>query len=235
MRTQNLTNCRKQTGKVLLLQQDGTYEWISNANLDRLGSIPSFRHHESSVHFFKANKDACLKLLGVHVVMAIQGVYDPISPNKWVLLAGGQELRWCKICQAPRTLTPRQCNDLLEQQCHITLRNLVECREDQPMMLINGDVLWSDTRVRNVVPLSFGCLLINPVAMFEMTPWEHDFSSSIWNQARWHWMRWSIILMCCKCSCRPFAGAHQHCGSTMSRSSGSLLTRQISSCATNTL
>ena len=142
----------QQTGKVLLLQQDGTFEWIRNANLGRLGSIPSFRSHDSPVHFFKANKDACQRLLGVHVVMAIQGTYDPVSPNKWVL----QELRWCKICQAPRTITPRQCNDLLEQQCHITLRYLVECREDQPMMLINGDVLWSDTRARNVVPLAFG-------------------------------------------------------------------------------
>ena len=145
-----------QKGKVLLLQQDGSFEWILNANLDRLGSIPTFRTHESSVHFFKVNKDACQQLLGVHVVMAIQGAYDPISSNKWVLLAGGQELRWCKICQDPRTITPRQCNDLLEQQCHVTMRNLVACKDDQPMMLINGDVLWSDTRARNAIPLAFG-------------------------------------------------------------------------------
>lgn len=104
------------TGKVLLLQQEGTFEWIRNANLDRLGSIPTFRTQDTSVHFFKANKDACQQLLGVHVVMAIQGAYDPVSPNKWALLAGGQELRWCKICRAPRTITPRQCNDLFHAQ-----------------------------------------------------------------------------------------------------------------------
>ena len=146
----------QRTGKVLLLQQDGTYEWINAANLDRLGSIPTFRHADSTLHFFKANKDACQRLLGVHVVMAIQGNYDPVSPNKWVLLAGGQQLRWCKICQAPRTITPRQCDALLDQQCHIAMRNLVECRDDQPLMLINGGVLWSDTRVCDVVPLAFG-------------------------------------------------------------------------------
>ena len=88
--------------------------------------------------------------------MAIQGTYDPIHPNKWILLAGGQNLRWCKICQVPRTLTPRQCDEFLAQQCHIAMRNLVARRGDEPLMLINGDVLWSDTRVQDVVPIAFG-------------------------------------------------------------------------------
>ena len=88
--------------------------------------------------------------------MAIQGSYDPVNPNQWTLLAGGQELRWFKIRQFPRSVTPRQCNDLLEQQCHVTMRNLVECRGDQPLMLINGDILWSDTRAQDVVPIVFG-------------------------------------------------------------------------------
>ena len=59
-------------GKVLLLQQDGTFEWIRDANQDRLGSIPSFRSQGSQMYFFKANHDACQRLLGVHVIMAIQ-------------------------------------------------------------------------------------------------------------------------------------------------------------------
>ena len=146
----------RHAAKILLIQQDGTSEWICHANLDRLGSIPTFQYQRNSMRFFKVNRDACQSLLGVHAAMAIQGSYDPVNPNKWVLLAGGQELRWCKICQVPRSVTPRQRNDLLEQQCHVTMRNLVERRQDQPMMLINGDVLWSDTRVQNVVPIAFG-------------------------------------------------------------------------------
>ena len=145
-----------QVGKILLIQQDGTFDWISSANLDRLGSIPTFNHQGASTHFFKVSRDASQHLLGVHAVMAIQGRYDPTDPNKWILLAGGQDLRWCKICQVPRSATPRQCNDLLQQQCNVTMRNLVECRADQPLMLINGDVLWSDTRVQNVVSIAFG-------------------------------------------------------------------------------
>ena len=143
-------------GKVLLLQQDGTFEWIRDANLDRLGSIPSFHSQDSRLHFFKANQEACQRLLGVHVILAIKGTYEPISPDKWILLAGGQELRWCKICQAPRTITPRQCNALFEQQCNVTLRNMIECRLDQPMMLINGDVLWSGSCTLNEAPPVFG-------------------------------------------------------------------------------
>ena len=146
----------QQTGKILLLQQDGSFEWIRNANLDRLGSIPSFRDSDTSLFFIKVNRDACVRLLGVHAILAIRGTYDPVSQDKWVLLAGGQGLRRCKICQVPRTTTPRACNELLGQQCHITMRNLVECREDQPLMLINGDVLWSDTRVTDVVSIAFG-------------------------------------------------------------------------------
>ena len=38
----------RQVAKVLLLQQDGTSEWIQGANLDRLGSIPTFHHQEHS-------------------------------------------------------------------------------------------------------------------------------------------------------------------------------------------
>ena len=131
----------RQVAKVLLLQQDGTSEWIQDANLDRLGSIPAFHHQGNTLHFFKVNTEACQRLLGVQVAMAIQGTYDPIHPNKWILLAGGQNLRRCKICLVPRTLTPRQCDELLEQQCHIAMRNLVACRGDEPLMLINGDVL----------------------------------------------------------------------------------------------
>ena len=97
-------------GRVLLLQQDGSFDWINDGS-------------------FSA---------------------------KWVLLAGGQVLRWCKICQAQRTITPRQCNELLGQECDITLRNLVKCQPDQPMMLINGDVLWSGAPARQGTPLAFG-------------------------------------------------------------------------------
>lgn len=146
----------RQKAKILLVQQDGTFEWIQDANLDRLGSIPMFQHQEQMLHFFKVNHDACRALLGVHVVMAIQGSYQPVSSSKWVLLAGGHDLKWCKICQVPRTVTPQQCDEFLEQQCHVTMRNLVECRQDQPLMLINGDLLWCDTRVRDVVPILFG-------------------------------------------------------------------------------
>lgn len=96
----------RHTAKVLLIiQQDGTSEWIRNANLDRLGSIPTFQHQDNSMHFFKVNRDACQSLLGVNVVTAIQGSYDPFNPNKWILLAGGQELRWCKVCQVPRSVS----------------------------------------------------------------------------------------------------------------------------------
>ena len=142
--------------KILLLQQDGTSEWINDANLDRVGSIPVFQHGEKSLHFFKVNREACQQLLAIHIVMAIQGTYEPVHPDKWILLAGGSELRWCKICQIPRTLTPRQCDMLLGQQCHITMRNTVVCRADEPLMLINADVLWSDIRVHDVVPIAFG-------------------------------------------------------------------------------
>ena len=145
----------RQKAKILLVQQDGTFEWIHDANLDRLG-IPMFQTQDQMLHFFKVNHDACRSLLGVHVVMAIKGSYQPVSSSKWVLLAGGHELNWCKICQVPRTVTPQQCDALLEQQCHVTMRNLVECRQDQPLMLINGDILWCDTRVRDVVPILFG-------------------------------------------------------------------------------
>ena len=144
------------SGKVLLLYQDGQFDWIASANLDRLGGIPPFHYQGSRTHFFKVNHGACQHLLGVPAVMAIQGSYDPTGPNKWVLLAGGQDLRWCKICQVPRVATPRQCDELLQQQCHISMRNLIECRGDQPMMLVNGDVLWSDTRVQNVMSIAFG-------------------------------------------------------------------------------
>ena len=143
-------------GRVLFLQQDGSFEWIKDANLERLGSIPTFRYRDRVIHFFKANKEACQQLLGIHVVMAIQGTYDPVGPSKWVLLAGGQDLRWCKICQAQRTVTPQQCNEMLGQTCDVTLRNLVKCPVDQPMMLINGDVLWSGPCPRPGVPLAFG-------------------------------------------------------------------------------
>ena len=146
----------RHTAKVLLLHQDGSSEWINDANLDRLGSIPVFQQGDKALHFFKANREACQLLLGIHIVMAVQGLYDPVHPDKWVLLAGGRELRWCKICHIPRTVTPRQCDRLMEQQCHITMRNTVVCRPDEPLMLINGDVLWSDTRVHDVVSIAFG-------------------------------------------------------------------------------
>ena len=146
----------RQVVKVLLLQQDGSSEWSQGANLDRLGSIPAYRSPDQDFYFFKCNRDACHQLLGIHVVMAIQGQYDPLHSNKWILLAGGSSLRWCKICQAPRTVTPSQCDALLGQQCHITMRNLVTCRPDEPLMLINGDVLWSDTRVHDVASIAFG-------------------------------------------------------------------------------
>lgn len=61
----------RQVDKVLLLQQHGTSEWIQSANLERLGSIPTFQTQGSSLHFFKVNRDACRQLLGVHVVIAI--------------------------------------------------------------------------------------------------------------------------------------------------------------------
>ena len=146
----------RQTAKILLLQQDGSSEWINDANLDRLGSLPVFQQANTTLHFFKANREACQQLLGIHIVLAIRGTYDPVHPDKWVLLAGGRDLRWCKICHIPRALTPRQCDQLLGQRCHITLRNTVACRPDEPLMLINGDILWSDTRVHDVVPIRFG-------------------------------------------------------------------------------
>ena len=144
------------SGKVLLLYQDGQFDWIYSANLDRLGGIPPFRMQDRCTHFFKVNHDASVHLLGVPVIMAIQGSYDPTGADKWVILAGGQSLRWCKICKVPRSATPQQCDDLLQQQCHVSMRNLVECRRDQPLMLVNGDVLWSDTRVQDVTSIAFG-------------------------------------------------------------------------------
>ena len=146
----------RRAGKVLLLYQDGLFDWVASANLDRLGSIPAFHYQGNRTHFFKVNHEARQHLLGVPAVMAIQGSYDPTGPDKWVLLAGGQDLRWCKICRVPRVATPRQCDELLQQQCHVSMRNLIECRGDQPMMLVNGDVLWSDTRVQNVMSIAFG-------------------------------------------------------------------------------
>ena len=146
----------RRSGKVLLLYQDGLFDWISSANLDRLGSIPDFHHQGNRTHFFKVNHDACRHLLGVPAVMAIQGSYDPTGSDKWILPAGGQDLRWCKICQVPRVATPRQCDELLQQQCHVSMRNMIECRGDQPLMLVNGDVLWSDTKVQNVMSIAFG-------------------------------------------------------------------------------
>ena len=78
--------------------------------------------------------------------MGIQGVYEPVCPAKWVILGGGRDAKWLKICQVPRTVSPRQCASLLQQQCTITIRNSVPCCLDQPLMLINGDVLWGDDR-----------------------------------------------------------------------------------------
>ena len=142
--------------RVLMLQQDGTFSWINQANVDRLGSIPSFQSLDMHLHFIKANHEACRTLIGVLVVLAIQGTYEPVSASKWVLLAGGQDTKWLKICQVPRTMTPMQCSALLEQPCTIKLRNSVECPANQPLMLINGDILWCDSKPRQAVPIAFG-------------------------------------------------------------------------------
>lgn len=188
----------RQKGKVLLIQQGG----ISDANLDRLGSIPMFQNQGQMLHFFKVNQDACRSLLGVHVVMAISGPYEPVSPNKWVLLAGGHEMKWCKICQVPRTVTPQQCDALLEQQCHVTMRNLVGCRHDQPLMLINGDILWCDTRVRDVVPILFGGmdhLADQPSCNVHKMWLLPGCSNSTWSQGHWPWMNLSFTLTSFRC------------------------------------
>ena len=140
----------------LLLQQDGTYEWIENANVERLGNIPFLPAADRHLHFFRVHEAACKTLLGTCVLMAIQGRYDPIDSNKWVLLAGGDELRWCKICQLPRNATPKQCHDFLEQQRRIVQRNLMPCDVDQPLMLVNGDLLWCDSRIRSSTRVAFG-------------------------------------------------------------------------------
>ena len=143
-------------GKVLFLLQDGSSEWISQANLDRIGSIPTFRHQGDAVHFFQVNREACRVMLGTQVIIAIRGEYDPLSNDKWILLAGGSDLKWCKISKVPRGVTPTQCTIELQQNCHITKRNLVQCRQDQPLMLINGDLLWCDMRVQNASTIVFG-------------------------------------------------------------------------------
>ena len=143
-------------GKVLFLLQDGSSEWISKANLDRIGSIPTFRHQGDSVHFFQVNREACRVMLGTQVIIAIRGEYEPLSNDKWILLAGGSDLKWCKISKVPRGVTPTQCTIELQQNCQIIKRNLVHCRQEQPLMLINGDLLWCDARVQNASSIVFG-------------------------------------------------------------------------------
>ena len=143
-------------GKVLFLLQDGSFEWIHLANLERIGSIPTFRFQGAPVHFFQINREACRVMLGTQVVIAIRGEYDPLANGKWVLLAGGSDLKWCKITQVPRGLTPAQCAIELQQHCQIIQRNLVQCRQDQPLMLINGDLLWCDVRVQKASTIVFG-------------------------------------------------------------------------------
>lgn len=128
--------------------------------------------------------------------MAIHGVYDPTDPNKWVLLVGGQELRWCKICQIPRTISPEQCNDHLGQQCNVTVRNLVPIRGGQPLMLINGDVLWSETRARDVVSVAFGgmdrladhpsCNILNDVGLARLLQFNLEPGSLAMDEVVFH-------------------------------------------------
>ena len=142
--------------QVLLLQQDGTYHWIQQANVDRLGSIPAFQVQGLAMRFIKANQEACRSLLGVPIVMVIQGSYQPVNDSKWVLLAGGQDTKWVKICQLPRNATPQQCSTLLAQSCGIMMRNSVACPAEQPLMLINGDILWCDARPCQAAPVAFG-------------------------------------------------------------------------------
>ena len=60
-----------------------------------------------------------------------------------------------KSCDGVRSAEPHGQSHLVSVMI-CSMRNLVTCRDDQPMMLINGDVLWSDTRACNVVPLAFG-------------------------------------------------------------------------------
>ena len=144
------------TVRVLLLQQDGTFNWIQHANSERLGSIPSFNLEDQCMHFVKVNQEACRSLLGVQVVMAIHGPYEPVSELKWILLAGGRDVKWLKICRIKRTLTPAQCSAHLEQECTSQMRNAIECRADQPLMLINGDVLWCDARPAGTAPVYLG-------------------------------------------------------------------------------
>ena len=143
-------------GKALFLLQDGSSEWISKANLDRIGSIPNFRHQGDSVHFFQVNREACRVMLGTQGIIAIRGEYEPLSNDKWILLAGGSDLKWCKISKVPRGVTPTQCTIELQQNCQIIKRNLAHCRQDQPLMLINGDLLWCDVRVQNASSIVFG-------------------------------------------------------------------------------
>ena len=142
--------------KVLLLQQDCTYEWIENANVERLGNIPFLHANGQHRHFFCVHEAACQSLLGTCVVIAIQGRYDPVDQNRWVLLAGGIDTKWCKICQLPRTVTPQQCHQIFDQQCRIIQRNLMPCASDQPLMLINGDLLWCDSRLTSSANVAFG-------------------------------------------------------------------------------
>ena len=144
------------TARVLLLHQDGSYNWVQHANVDRLGSIPTFQCGDQCMHFVKVNQEACRTLLGVQVILAIHGPYEPVSSQKWILLAGGTDLKWLKICSMPRNLTPIQCSTQLEQACAITMRNAIECRADQPLTLINGDVLWCDARPARAAQVSLG-------------------------------------------------------------------------------